>query len=531
MYKLILCWRYLLTRYIALASIISVMLGVATMIVVNAVMLGFTNEMQVRIHGILSDVTVESTDANKGFPDVRWHTDRIREAAGGMIEEMTPLITIPAMLTFRLGVDGEPISVPVEVMGIDAVTQSRVSEITKYLQHQDNRRELSFKLRENGYDTQGAGSDGRGAHRYEMRYAGWDYRRNNFAEREKNRLRYEEERIRLEKQQNAARNSATKSPVESALPDDPFAAAPSTPSQVFDPAKEQHTGAILGIGISLYRRADQVDPETGKRTVVDNLALIPGDDIMLTFPTASVPLKLQSDSFTVVDLYESKMMEYDKSLVFIPIEKLQQLRGMFDSATGKPTITQILIKAKPGADIDVLRDKIQAVFPQELFRVSTWRDKQKTLLAAVFNELAMLNVLLFLIFAVAGFGILAIFYMIVVEKQKDIGILKSLGASSGGIMQIFLCYSLLLCIVGSGMGLMTGLLFVKYIKEIAKVLSYILRSDVFSPEIYSFYEIPTVVQPTTVFWIIYGAILIAVASGVLPAIRAARLHPVESLRS
>ena len=60
MYKFLLCWRYLRTRYIALASIISVMLGVATMIVVNSVMSGFTTEMQNRIHGILSDVVFES---------------------------------------------------------------------------------------------------------------------------------------------------------------------------------------------------------------------------------------------------------------------------------------------------------------------------------------------------------------------------------------------------------------------------------------------------------------------------------------
>jgi lipoprotein-releasing system permease protein len=512
------------------------MLGVATMIVVNAVMLGFTNEMQDRIHGILSDVTVESVDASKGFPDAKWHCDRIREIAGGMIEEMTPMVIVPGMLTFRVGIESEPVSVQIQLMGIDAVTQSRVSEIAKYLQHPENRRALSFQLHENGYDIQRAGSDERAARRYDMRYAGWEYRRTNFAEREKIRIKYEEERIKLENQQRVNRNNVQDLPQQSTspeqvLPIDPFAAAPSTPVTVFDPAKEQHTGAVLGIGISLYRRTDKVDSETGKKTVVDDLALLPGDDVILTFPTAGIPLKLQSDSFTVVDFYESMMTDYDKSLVFVPIEKLQQLRGMYDTATGKPTVTHILIKAKPGADINQIRDKIREVFPQELFAVSTWRDKQETLLAAVFNELAMLNVLLFLIFAVAGFGILAIFYMIVVEKQKDIGILKSLGAGSGGIMQIFLCYSLLLGVVGSGLGLVMGLLFVKYIKEIAQILSYILRSDVFSPEIYSFYEIPTIVQPITVFWIIYGAILIAVLAGILPAIRAARLQPVESLRS
>ena len=68
MYKLLLCWRYLRTRYIALVSIVSVMLGVATMIVVNAVMEGFTHEMQDRIHGILSDIVFESRSLD-GVPD------------------------------------------------------------------------------------------------------------------------------------------------------------------------------------------------------------------------------------------------------------------------------------------------------------------------------------------------------------------------------------------------------------------------------------------------------------------------------
>ena len=78
MYKLLLCWRYLRTRYIALASIVSVMLGVATMIVVNSVMEGFTHEMQDRIHGILSDLVFESRSLD-GFPDADRHMAEIRK--------------------------------------------------------------------------------------------------------------------------------------------------------------------------------------------------------------------------------------------------------------------------------------------------------------------------------------------------------------------------------------------------------------------------------------------------------------------
>ncbi len=522
MYKLLLCWRYLLTRYIALVSVISVMLGVATMIVVNAVMLGFTTEMQNRIHGILADVVFESANDMRGFPAADWHIGEIRRVAGDLIEELTPTVVVPAMMTYKLG--GEPRSMPVELIGIDAPTQSRVSEITKYLQHPDNQNELSFDLKEGGYNVQGASNDGSGAIRREMGYAGWEYRR-VAAARAKAQQSHDEQQRRLEQQFTPGASSPAR---EQSV--NPFDVAPSEPAKIFDPAMQQHAGAVLGFNLSLARRINSKDPESGKRRVIDHLNLIPGDDVTLTFPTNDLPIKLQSDNFTVVDLYESKMMEYDSRLVYVPIEKLQQLRGMYDAESGTYRVTQILIKAKPGVNLNELRDRVQEVFPSEMFRVSTWRDKQETLLNAVFNELAMLNVLLFLIFAVAGFGILAIFYMIVVEKQKDIGILKSLGAGSMGVMQIFLYYSLLLGMVGAGLGVVMGLLFVRYIKEIAYVLSTILGSEVFSPEVYSFYEIPTIVQPVTVFWIVCGALFIAIMAGILPAIRAARLHPVESLR-
>ncbi|MDR3234680.1 MAG: FtsX-like permease family protein, partial [Planctomycetaceae bacterium] len=370
--------------------------------------------------------------------------------------------------------------------------------------------------------------DSNAAHRFDLGYAGWNYRRRIAAEKKRQQG---QRAANAAAQGNVLQGNAVP-PANGDAPLNPFASqTPESPySNVFDPAKEQHAGIIIGIGISLYDRLPQIDPDTGKKIVVDRLSLIPGDDVMLTFPDSALPPHFQSSSFTVTDIYESKMMEYDRKLVFVPIEKLQQLRGMYDERTGKPTVTQILIKAKSGTDINVLRDRLKEKFPVQLFSIKTWRDEQATLLDAVYNELVILNVLLFLIFAVAGFGILAIFYMIVIEKQKDIGILKSLGASSGGIMQIFLFYSLLLGIVGSGLGLALGLTIVRYIKEVAWILSKILGSDVFSPEIYSFYEVPTKVDVPTVIGIIAGAVLIAVLSGVLPALRAARLHPVETLR-
>jgi len=141
-----------------------------------------------------------------------------------------------------------------------------------------------------------------------------------------------------------------------------------------------------------------------------------------------------------------------------------------------------------------------------------------------------LNILLFLIIAVAGFGILATFFMIVAQKTRDIGILKSLGAPSGGVMSIFLSYGVSLGAVGSGVGIIAGLLFATYINKIAKGLEYVTGQEVFDQTVYYFQEIPTAISPLMVVGVMIGAMLIAVMASVLPAIHAARLHPVEALR-
>src|SRR3954453_5950000 len=102
MYKLLLCWRYLRTRYLALVCVVSVMLGVATLIVVNSVMSGFSTKLKDRLHGLLSDVLVESP-SNEGFAGPQEKMRRIRESSiGDKIEAMSPTLEIFAMLQFRV---------------------------------------------------------------------------------------------------------------------------------------------------------------------------------------------------------------------------------------------------------------------------------------------------------------------------------------------------------------------------------------------------------------------------------------------
>ena len=258
MYKFLLCWRYLRTRYIAMASIVSVTLGVATMIVVNAVMSGFTTEMQNRIHGILSDVVVESRRL-EGFADADWHMQQIKAVAGDAIEGMTPTVAVPAMLSFRLG-DGWHTR-QVQLIGIDENTQSQVSDFAKYLQHPENRRRLSFELREGGYDTRDHQAGPEAPPRTQMATAGWEHRRAVA------RLQAMQERLRAaQKDQPALEKSSVGTQTV-----DPFAAARKTDEEenVFDPARQQHTGVVLGIAIASFRTHQGVD----------RFLALPGDDV------------------------------------------------------------------------------------------------------------------------------------------------------------------------------------------------------------------------------------------------------------
>jgi len=542
MYRLLLCFRYLRTRYIALASIISVTLGVATLIVVNSVMAGFSAEMHERLHGLASDILIEC-HASGGMPDPDAHLAEIKKIVGDDLAGTSVSVHVPSML----GIDfnGQLITRHVNLVGIDAATYDTVSQFGRYLIHPENQKQVDFDLRDSGYDES----------RENFPASGWHYR--------KARVSYDralaEERSRIEAMdREVARLSSglppgSKSASANPAGDDDEGMISEEPGNTFavngpllnnllppelndgrtggvaptfDPATEQYPGIILGISTCSNKMRDDAG------NVRDHFYSRPGDDVRMMFPSASENPKVLNQKFTVVDLYESGMSEYDSTFAFVRLDQLQEFRGMIDPISGVKSVTTIQLKLIEGANLNTVRDNLRRRFPPDQFAYSiqTWRDMQGPLLAAVRLETTILNILLFLIIAVAGFGILATFFMIVVEKTRDIGTLKALGASGGGVMSIFLSYGLLLGIVGSGAGLVGGIIFVDNINSVAAVIERITGQEVFDPTVYYFSEIPTILNPFTLVWVMAGAIAIATTASVLPAMRAARMHPVAALR-
>jgi lipoprotein-releasing system permease protein len=446
------------------------MLGVATLIVVNSVMTGFSTKLREKLHSLLSDVVIEAYGM-EGFedPEARMAMIRNDPFLGPRVEAMSATMEVFAMLQYRAD-NGRVITRPVRVIGVDGATRSKMAGFKEHLFLQKESANPGFEVP------------------------------NEIQERFRKRDEW------LHKEQQAM--APLVDPLDPPPPDPP----PYIP-------KLPH-GAIVGDLIAKFRINDPENPTKVKEITT----LYTGDTITLT-TVSGQKLSPVYDQFVVTDYFKSEMSEYDSNYIFVELSYLQHLRTMQDRVTS----IQVKLKDYDTDAKDVVK-ALQKLFDGEPMRVETWEDKQGPLLAAIQIEKGILNVLLFLIVAVAGFGILAIFSMIVSEKTRDIGILKALGAPSGGVLKIFLGYGLLLGVVGAALGTMAGVWLTVRINAVEEWIAGLTGHQLFNPKIYYFSEIPTDIQPSAVLIINLGTIAVAVVFSILPAIRAARLHPVQALR-
>jgi lipoprotein-releasing system permease protein len=444
------------------------MLGVGTLIVVNSVMAGFSTKLKDRLHGLLSDILVESMRQD-GFPDPELQMLRIRNSpVGDKIEAMTPTIeTIGLIQITYKGLEMQPRSV--RIIGVDPKGRARVGGFAEYLCDSRNRQNPSFEL---APEVQ---------QRHDEKYATLQSFPLPAPERGLNEL-----------------------PPPAPLPEEPKVLG----------------NVIVGYAIANYRDSHASPDDPNKEIPIVER----GDEVVLV-TVSGQKLKPVDDRVIVADFFKSEMSEYDQSYVFVPLDWLQHLRTMENRASA------LQIKLKDYRDAPTVVEELKRMFTREYaYYVESWEDKQGTILAAIAHERGLLNILLFLIIGVAGFGILAIFAMIVAEKKRDIGILKALGASNSGVLHIFIGYALLLGLVGAALGTILGLTLTVHLNEIEHMLTRLTGEEMFPRSVYYFDQIPTNIQPWMVVWVNLGAVAIAVIFSVLPALRAAMLHPVQALR-
>jgi len=471
MYKLHLILKYLRKRRIAWVSLIAVMLCTAMVLVVISVMGGWLRMFRESFHGLSGDVIVKAKSLT-GFP----HYQEVLNGIRGLDEVQAAVPTIKTYGLIHVAVDGDPkhaIRDGVQVLGIPIEEIGKVNDFPKstFRQHQ--------KYVEAG------------------------------------------------------------EPPPATQPS--FSLVPGMEGDYRIRGGEQSLkwpGMIVGVGVVGLKK-----DKTGKIERPDILYSSWAKLTVMGVSADSVSVDAGSKAenrYWIVDDSRTQIWQYDSNTVYVPFDVLQKDLGMEAYGTEPARASDIQIKVKPGADLLATKAKIQEIVDAVTFRpdyppghpviVETWQEANAVWLGAVEKETALVTFLFGIISIVAIFLIFCIFYMIVVEKTKDIGIIKSVGATSTGVAGIFLGYGTAIGIVGGVAGLGVAYVIVRNINWIHTKMGELLGLKIWDPEVYAFDTIPNTMSPRATIIIVLVAIVSSILGALVPAIRAARMNPVEALR-
>ncbi len=263
----------------------------------------------------------------------------------------------------------------------------------------------------------------------------------------------------------------------------------------------------------------------GKR-LADQLSLRAGDNITLVAPRGAVTPMGTSPrikAYKVAAIFEVGMSEYDSAFVFMPLKEAQA----YFNRNGDVNAVEVYIDNPD--DVRELRPAIQAAADRPVFLVD-WQKRNATFFNALQVERNVMFLILTLIVLVAALNIVSGLIMLVKDKGHDIAILRTMGATQGAIMRIFLITGAAIGVVGTLVGLLLGVIVCVNIESIRQFISWITATELFSPELYYLSRLPAQMNVGETTSVVLMALVLSLLATLYPSWRAARLDPVEALR-
>jgi len=262
------------------------------------------------------------------------------------------------------------------------------------------------------------------------------------------------------------------------------------------------------------------------RRLADQLSLRAGDNITLVAPRGAVtPMGTtpRIKVYKVAAVFEIGMSEYDAAFVFMPLPEAQ----LYFNRSGDVTAIEVYT-ADPDR-IDRIRRLITDAAGRPIFMVD-WRQRNATFFNALQVERNVMFLILTLIVLVAALNIISGLIMLVKDKGRDIAILRTIGATQGAVMRVFLITGASIGVVGTLMGFLVGTLICLNVESIRQFMSWLTNTELFSPELYFLSRLPAEMDPGETAAVVVMALTLSLLATLYPSWRAARLDPVEALR-
>ena len=256
------------------------------------------------------------------------------------------------------------------------------------------------------------------------------------------------------------------------------------------------------------------------------LDVVVGDRVVLVAPQGQVTpagILPRLRQFTVIGTFEVGHYEIDSGLAVVHIEDAQRLYRMEDQVSGVRLKLDDLFLAR-----QVARELLAELPPS--VAVSDWSRFNATYFRAVELEKRMMSLLLFFIIAIAAFNMVSSLYMMVKEKHADIAILRTMGASPGEIMGIFMVQGTLIGAIGVGCGIVFGILGALNVDSIIGLIEQVFRIKFMPQDVYQIADLPSELQAADVVLTAVVAFTLSLLATIYPSYRAAKVNPAEALR-